>query len=100
MMIAGKYLSRSRLFRRLKNGSHGQLIERYAARLVEDGRAQQGTLRCLRIIGGLLSWIAISRSRLTDLDEAMVERIGAMIPTGKVERGERTRTAAEASKAS
>jgi len=74
MMIAGKYLSRSRLFRRLKNGSHGQLIERYAARLVEDGRAQQGTLRCLRIIGGLLSWITISRSRLTDLDEAMVER--------------------------
>ena len=73
-MIAGKYLSRSRLLRRLKNGSHGQLIERYAARLVEDGRAQQGTLRCLRIIGGLLSWIAISRSRLTDLDEAMVER--------------------------
>jgi len=73
-MIAGKYLSRSRLFRRLKNGSHGQLIERYAARLVEDGRAQQGTLRCLRIIGGLLSWIAISRSRLTDFDEAMVER--------------------------
>ena len=73
-MIAGKYLSRSRLLRRLKNGSHGQLIERYAARLVEDGRAQQGTLRCLRIIGGLLSWIAISRSRLTDFDEAMVER--------------------------
>jgi hypothetical protein len=67
-MIAGKYLSRSRLFQRLKNGSDGQLIERYAARLVEDGRAQQGTLRCLRIIGGLLSWIAISRSRLTDLD--------------------------------
>ena len=62
------------MLRRLKNGSHGQLIERYAARLVEDGRAQQGTLRCLRIIGGLLSWIAISRSRLTDFDEAMVER--------------------------
>jgi hypothetical protein len=33
-MIAGKYLSRSRLFQRLKNGSDGQLIERYAARLV------------------------------------------------------------------
>ena len=39
-MIAEQYLRRSRLFRRLKNGSHGQLIERYAARLVEEGLGQ------------------------------------------------------------
>ena len=74
MVIAAEYLGRSRLFRRLKNGSHGQLIERYVVRLVEDGRAQQGTLRCLSVIGDLLSWMARSRSRLTDLDEAMVDR--------------------------
>jgi len=37
MMIAEEYLGRSLLFRRLKNGSYGQLVERYAARLVELG---------------------------------------------------------------
>ena len=36
-MIAEAYLSRSRLFRRLKSGPHGQLVELYAARLVKDG---------------------------------------------------------------
>ena len=65
MMIAEKYMRRSRLFRRLKNGSHGQLIERYAARLVKDGHAQQGTLRSLRLVGDFLNWIASSRSMLT-----------------------------------
>ena len=32
------YLRRSRLFRRLRSGPHGQLVERYAARLVGDAR--------------------------------------------------------------
>ena len=31
MTIAQEYLMRSRLFRRLKNGAHGQLVELYAA---------------------------------------------------------------------
>ena len=35
-MIAEEYLGRSRLFRRLKSGPHGQLVELYAARLVKD----------------------------------------------------------------
>ncbi len=46
-MDTEEYFVRSRLFRRLKIGSHGQLIERFAARLVEDGLARQGTWRCL-----------------------------------------------------
>jgi site-specific recombinase XerD len=74
MMMAEQYLSRSRLFRRLKNGSYRQLIERYAERLVEDGRAHQGALRCLGVVVGLLSWITRSRSRVTALDEGVVER--------------------------
>ena len=74
MMDAEEYLSRSRLFRRLKIGPHGQLVERYAARLVEYGLARHGTWRCLNLVGGLLSWIAGSRSDLADLDERMVER--------------------------
>ena len=67
-------LARSRLFQRLKNGSHRQVIERYAVRLVEDGLAQQGTWRCLNLVGDLISWIGRTRSRLTDLDERLVER--------------------------
>jgi site-specific recombinase XerD len=74
MMIAEEYLSRSRLFRRLKSGPHGQLIELYAARLVKDGLARHGTWRCLNVASGLVNWIASSRSKLTDLDERVVER--------------------------
>ena len=74
MMVAEEYLGRSRLFRRLKSGPHGQLVELYAARLVKDGLARHGTWRCLSLVGDLLSWIARSRSKLTDLDERMVER--------------------------
>ena len=73
-MDAEEYLGRSRLFRRLKSGPHGQLVELYAARLVKDGLVRHGTWRCLNLVGGLLSWIASSRSKLTDLDERMVER--------------------------
>ena len=73
-MIAEEYLGRSRLFRRLKSGPDGQLVEVYAARLVKDGLARHGTWRCLNLVGDLLSWIAGSRSKLTDLDERMVER--------------------------
>ncbi len=36
-MECEEYLRRSRLFRRLRSGPQGQLVERYAARLVEDG---------------------------------------------------------------
>src|SRR6478752_9207879 len=74
MMVAEEYLSRSRLFRHLKSGPHGQLVELYAVRLVKDGLAHHGTWRCLNLAGGLLSWIARSRSKLADLDERMVER--------------------------
>ena len=73
-MTAEEYLSRSRLYRRLRNGSHGELVEHYAARLVEVGLAHQRTCRSLRLIRDLLSWIANSRSVLTDLDERMVDR--------------------------
>ena len=73
-MIAEEYLGRSRLFRRLKSGPDGQLVEVYAARLAKDGLARHGTWRCLNLVGDLLSWIAGSRSKLTDLDERMVER--------------------------
>jgi site-specific recombinase XerD len=73
-MIAEEYLRRSRLFRRLKSGPHGQLVELYATRLVKDGLARQGTWRCLSLVGDLLSWMARSRAKLTNLDERRIER--------------------------
>jgi len=71
-MVAKEYLGRSRLFRRLKNGAHGEAVERYAVCLVNEGLARHGTWRCLNLVGDLLSWIAGSRSKLTNLDERMV----------------------------
>jgi site-specific recombinase XerD len=74
MITAEAYLGRSRLFQRLKSGPHGQLIERYAARLIEDGLVRGGVWRCLNVVGGLLIWMASSRTRLADLDECRIER--------------------------
>jgi site-specific recombinase XerD len=68
------YLRKSRLFRRLRSGPHGQLVERYAARLTEEKLVRLGTWRCLNVVGGLLSWIASRRCALTNLDEHVVER--------------------------
>ena len=73
-MTAAEYLSRSRLFRRLKSGPNGQLVELYAARLVKDGLARQGTWRSFSLFDDLMSWVASACSKLTDLDEEMAER--------------------------
>lgn len=67
-----EYLSRSQLFRRLKCGPHGQLVERYAVRLIEEGLVQHGTWRCLNVVSGLLAWITRRHCTLADLDERMV----------------------------
>ena len=73
-MECEEYLRRSRLFRRLRRGPQGQLVERYAARLVEDGLVRHVTWRCFNVVGGLLSWIASCRRVLADLDERSVEQ--------------------------
>jgi site-specific recombinase XerD len=73
-MECDEYLRRSRLFRLLRSGPHGQLVERYAARLVGDGLVRHGTWRCFNVVGGLLSWIASHRGALADLDERSVEQ--------------------------
>jgi site-specific recombinase XerD len=74
MMIAEEYLAGSLLFGRLKKGCHAQLIECYAARLVEGGLARRVILRSLRLIGDFMSWMARSRFRVADIDGPMVER--------------------------
>jgi hypothetical protein len=57
-MEVEEYLGKSRLYRRLRSGPHGQLVERYAIRLVEERLVRLGTWRCLNVVGGLLNWIA------------------------------------------
>jgi len=72
-MEVEEYLGRSQLFRRLKCGPHGQLVERYAVRLVEERLVQHGTWRCLNVVSGLLGWITRRHCKLADLDERTVE---------------------------
>jgi site-specific recombinase XerD len=72
-MIAEEYLSRSRLFRRLRSGPHGSYVELYASRLVKVGLSRQGTWRSLNLLGDLMSWLTRIGSLLTELNERMVE---------------------------
>lgn len=74
MTTTEEYLSRSRLFRRLRSGPQGPLIDLYAQSLVEIGLARHGTWRSLNVVGNLLAWMASHRSKLSTLDERMVER--------------------------
>lgn len=73
-MEVEEYLGRSRLYRRLRSGPHGQLVERYAARLVEERLVRHGAWRCPNVVVGLLGGIAGRRHKLVDLDEQVVER--------------------------
>ena len=73
-MDAKEYLDRSRLYQRLRNGPHGQLIERFAARLIEARFAPSGIWHSLNIVGDLLRWIADLRYELADIDEHIVGR--------------------------
>ena len=60
-----------RLYRRLRSGPHGQFVERYAARFVEESLVRHGTWHGLNVTGGLLSWIEGRRYKL--IDELVVE---------------------------
>ena len=61
-MLTEEYLRRSHLFRRLKNGPHGQIVELYAARLVKDELAGAITRRHLKVVADLFSWIKRCRT--------------------------------------
>jgi len=74
MTTTAEYLSGSRLFRRLRSGAHGHLVELYAARLVEVGLSKHGTWRSLNVVGNLLAWMKSRRTKLSSLDERTVER--------------------------
>ena len=63
MIIAKEYLGRSRLFSAPEEWTSRKLVELYAACLVKDGLARQGTWRCLSLVADLLSWIASTAER-------------------------------------
>ncbi len=73
-MEVEEYLRGSTLFRRLKNGRHGQHFECFAVHLAEVGLVRQGTWRCLNVVGGFLSWMDRRRCALAGVDEHMIER--------------------------
>ncbi len=73
-MLAEEYLRKSRLFKSLKSGPDGHVIDLYTTRLVKEGLARQGTWRCLSLVDGLLKWLTGSRLELARLDEHVVER--------------------------
>jgi len=83
-MSAEEYLSGSRLYRCLKSGPHGQLVELYAARLVKDGLdaarlvkdglGRQGTWRSLNLFADLMGRLASSGLQLADFNECVVEQ--------------------------
>jgi hypothetical protein len=88
MMITEKYLDWGRLFRRLKNGPNGELVEFYAARPVKDGLARQRTWRYLNLVSDLTRWIASGRSDLADLDDGVESREPEMRhPTHPMDHG-------------
>src|SRR4029079_11631033 len=72
-MECEEYLRASRLLRRLRSRPTGELVERYAARVMGDGLVRHGAWRCFNVVGGLLSWIASHRRALAALDELSVE---------------------------
>ena len=73
-MITEEYLRKSHLFRRLKNGPHGQIVELYAARLVKDEFAVASARRHLKLAADLSCWIKRCGLKPTDLDEHMTKR--------------------------
>lgn len=72
-MIAEEYLSRSQLFRHLRNGPYSSYVELYASRLVKVGLNRHGTWRSLNLLGDLMSWLSRIGLRPTDLNERMAE---------------------------
>jgi site-specific recombinase XerD len=72
-MTTADYLSRSRLFRRLSNGPHGQYARYFASRLVRDGLRQHGTWRSLNLFRDLMRWTDANKLAAADLNEHVID---------------------------
>jgi site-specific recombinase XerD len=73
-MESEDYLGRIRLFQHLKNGAHGQLVERYTTRLVEERFSGRAIQKNLNVVAGLLEWIVKRHCKLADIDDHTVEQ--------------------------
>ena len=73
-MEAPHYLQRSRLFRTLVHGPHGEFARVFADRLLADQLSQQCTMRSLRLFRDLMDWHVGYGHRAADLNEEHVAR--------------------------
>lgn len=72
-MTASDYLSRSHLFRQLRNGPDGEYAKHFASRLVRDGLRQHGTWRSLNLFRDLMRWAAVNGLAAANRDEHVIE---------------------------
>ena len=72
-MTTADYPNRSRLFRRLSSGPHGQYASHFASRLIRDGLHQQGVWQSLNLFRDLMRWTAANKSAPADLNEHVIE---------------------------
>lgn len=68
------YLRRSRVFQSLREGRHGQHIERFAAHLVDLGLSRHSVWRSLNVVDGFLCGIEHGGQILEDVDEQSIDR--------------------------
>lgn len=73
-MNANEYLQRSKLYRKLIHGPYGEFSRVYAARLSDEGFAQQCTRRSLSLFRDLMDWHVGNGHDPRDLGEAHVEQ--------------------------
>ncbi|MGI9435233.1 MAG: site-specific integrase [Geminicoccaceae bacterium] len=73
MMTTANYLNRSRLFRQLSSGPHGQYVHHFASCLIRDGLCRHSTWRSLNLFRDLMLWAAASKLVAADLNERVVE---------------------------
>lgn len=72
-MTKADYLNRSRLFRRLSSGPHGQYARHFASRLIRDGLCRHSSWRSLNLFRDLMCWAAASKLVAVDLNEHVIE---------------------------
>lgn len=73
-MNANEYLQRSKLYRKLIHGPYGEFSRVYAARLSDEGFAQQCTRRSLSLFRDLMDWHVGNGHDPRDLGEPHVEQ--------------------------
>ncbi len=73
-MTINAYFQKPKVVRRLRERPLGEHIDRYAARLTEEGHCHQSGARCIRIVGHFNQWLVINNIVIDDIDESVTEQ--------------------------